>query len=308
MRIRGKRRRQDVAQDDPTNIARHIIKGFNLANPNDAYNGADTEDNLRPAPLTMEEKQAWKNPVHPANSALKLVDSYPILPDWDAIPDTGSYMVYKFMAPPINNPNDPSYDERLDVALLRPSGQSAQDQETYMQEMEAHKQDPTKPLPFPRYFYEYFLPPTKDKVRGIKRNFSTYDPDNDAEIPFDVGVDDDGQPRKYFKYENIRTYETAHQQGDPEDPFGEWVALSLHDGEGDHEAEPLRSSSLQKGAYVYPISQRTMIRPKRPQDKQILMDGEQAEKVDIIETQARDPVAEVEKREAIRLKYDVQVA
>lgn len=306
MRVKGKRRRPaDVSQDHPTNICKHILKGFNLAYPADAYNGPDTEDKLRAAEISAEEKQAWRVPKHPTNNALHVVDSYPLLPDWDALPDTGSYMMYKFMAPPVSNTGG-RYDERLDVAFLRPAGRSLEDQERFLQEEAAQKEDPTLPKPTTRYHYEFFLPEEKEKVWGIKRNFSTYDPDNEDEIPFDVGVDDEGQPRKYFKYNHIRTYETSNQAGDMADTFGDIVAVALHDPES-HDEPPLRSSKLQKAAYFYPIGQKTYIKPRRPEKegKGKIPMYEEMTKVDIIETAARDPVNEMEKREAVRKQWDV---
>ena len=147
MRVRRKRKLQDTSVDDPINISRHILKGFNLAYPADAYNGQDSAENIRAADITAEERQAWNKPKHPKNPNLKLLESYPLLPDWDAMTDTGAYMVFKYMAAPVNNPLDPSYDTRIDVALLRPAGQSVKDQELYMQEKEAQKDDPTAPAP-----------------------------------------------------------------------------------------------------------------------------------------------------------------
>ncbi|KAF2280184.1 Paf1-domain-containing protein [Westerdykella ornata] len=303
MRLKAKRRRADLSQDDPLNIAKHIQKGFDLAYPADAHTGVDTEDKLRAAQIAPEEKQAWRNPKHPSKPNLTLLDSYPLLPDWDAVPDTGSYMIYRFAAPPVKD-TESGYDERLDVAILRPMGESIDDHETYLAEVQRHKEDPTLPLPLPRYHFEFFLPADKDKdkVRGIKRNFSTFDPDNEDEIPFDQGVDDEGRPRKFFKYENIRTYDTHNQSGDPNDTYGNVVALALHDPET-HPAPRLRATKLQKAAYFYPISQRTVIKPKRP-GKLELLDGEYT-RVDVIEAVGRDPAQEAEKRTEIRRRYDV---
>ncbi|KAF2473513.1 Paf1-domain-containing protein [Lindgomyces ingoldianus] len=295
MRVRGKRRRGETSEDNPTHIIKHIIKGWNLAYPSDAYTGPETSAQLRGAEISPEEKQAWKNPKHPSKTGLHIVDSYPLVPDWDAIPDTGSFMLYKFMAPPVN---DSAYDDRLDVGLLRPVGQTVEDQELYRQEYEAHKQDPTAPSPLPRYQFEFFLPPDREKVWGIKRNFTTNDPDNESTIPFDIGADEEGRPRKCFKYDHIRTYETAQQSGDPENTYND-IAIALHDPDS-HEEEPLRTNKLQKAAYFYPILQKTSIRPRRP--GKIEMNDEQP-KVDIIETVARDPVGEVEKRDAYRERY-----
>jgi RNA polymerase II-associated factor 1 len=228
-----------------------------------------------------------------------LVDSYPLLPDWDAMPDTGGYMVFKFTAPPINNPLDPSYDPRLDVALLRPAGQTIQDQEKYMEDREAHRLDPTVPPPIPRWQFEYFLPADRSKVRGIKRNFTTHDPNNEADIDFDIAEDDEGQPRKCFKYDNVRTYETSQQVGDPSDTYGDVVALALHDPEK-HEGERLRDSKMQRAAYFYPITQRTSLRPRRP--GRIDMTEEQP-KVDIIEAAGKEPEGEA-RREGYRKRAE----
>lgn len=299
MRLRRKRKQVETSLDDPTNISRHILKGFNIAYPADAYNGQDNAENIRAAESTPEERLAWNKPKHPRNPNLKLLDSYPLLPDWDATPDTGGYMVFKFTAPPINNPLDPSYDPRLDVALLRPAGQTIQDQERYMEDLQAHKLDPTVPPPIARYQFEFFLPSDKSKVRGIKRNFTTYDPTNEADIDFDIAEDDEGQPRKCFKYDNIRTYETSQQVGDPSDTYGDVVALALHDPEK-HESEPLRDTKLQKAAYFYPITQRTSLRPRRP--GRVDMTEEQP-KVDIIEAAGKDPES-FERREMYRKRAE----
>lgn len=300
MRLRKKRKAAEASLDDPINITRHILKGFNIAYPADAYHGQDSAENLRPAESTAEERQAWNKPKHPRNPNIRLVDSYPLLPDWDATPDTGGYMMFKFTAPPINNPLDPSYDSRLDVALLRPAGQTVQDQELYLQEREAHKQDPTAPVPIPRYQFEFFLPSSKDKVRSIKRNFTMHDPDNEAEIDFDIAEDDDGQPRRCFKYENIRTYETSQQVGDPHDTYGDVVALSLHDPDK-HTEERLRDTKLQKAAYFYPVIQKTSIRPRRPGRVDLV--GEE-QKVDVIEATGRDPETEAERRDGFRKRAE----
>lgn len=299
MRLRRKRKTAETSLDDPINIARHILKGFNIAYPADAYNGQDSAENLRAAESTPEERLAWNKPKHPKNPNLKLLDTYPLLPDWDATPDTGSYMVFKFTAPPINNPLDRTYDPRLDVALLRPAGQTIDDQEHYIYDLQAHKQDPTAPMPIPRYQFEFFLPAGKDKVHGIKRNFTTHNP-NDGDIDFDIAEDDEGLPRKCFKYDNVRTYETSQQVGDPHNTYGDVVALALHDPEK-HTSEPLRDTSMQKAAYFYPIIQRTSIRPRRPGRVDLT---EEQPKVDVIEAAGKEPGNEAERRETFRKRAE----
>jgi RNA polymerase II-associated factor 1 len=299
MRLRKKKRPMETSLNDPVNLSRHILKSFNIAYPSDAYNGQDNAENIRAAEITSEERIAWNKPKHPKNPNLQLLDTYPLLPDWDATPDTGAYVLFKFNAPPINNPLDSSYDPRLDVALLRPAGQTIEDQEKFLEEQEARKQDPAMPPPIPRYQFEFFLPSDKNKVRGIKRNFTTHDPTNDADIDFDIAEDDEGQPRKCFKYDNIRTYETSQQVGDPTDTYGDVVALALHDPEK-HQSEQLRDSKLQKAAYFYPITQRTVLRPRRP--GRIDMVGEE-QKVDVIEAAGKD-LEDTERRKMYRKRAE----
>lgn len=275
------------------------MKGFNLAYPTDAYNGQDNAENLRAADISSEERQAWNKPKHPRNPDLKLLESYPLLPDWDAMTDTGAYMMFKYMAAPINNPLDPSYDPRLDVALLRPAGQSIKDQELYMQEKEAQKDDPTAPAPTSRFHFEFFLPGSKERVHDIQRNFTTNNP-NAEDITFDgEGEDDEGRPRKFFKYDNIRTYETS-QQTACEDVYGDVVALALHDPQ-QHKVESLRATKLQRAAYFYPIIQKTSIRPRRPHPVEMV---EEQQRVDVIEAAGKDPGNESEKRESYRRKAE----
>lgn len=293
MRIRKKRRAGDTSVDDPINITRHIVKGFNIAYPADAYNGPDSAENLRAADTTPEERMAWKAPKNPHNPNLKLLDSYPLLPDWDATPDHGAYMLFKYMAPPINNPGDPSYDPRLDVALLRPAGQTIKDQELFLGEIDAHRADPTISMPLPRMQFEFYLPPSRSKVAGIKRNFAAMDTDVDFD---NEEPDDEGNMRGSFKYENIRTYETSQQHGDTMDRYGDVVALALHDPER-HPGDRLRQSKLSKGAYFYPIVQKTSIRPRRPGTVHLV---DELQKVDVIEAAGKEPGAEAEKRDMFR--------
>lgn len=285
--------------DDPLNISRHILKGFNIAYPADAYNGQDNAENIRAAEISPEERQAWNKPKHHSNPNLKLLDSYPLLPDWDATTDTGAYMIFKYQAAPVNNPLDPSYDPRLDVALFRPAGQSINDQELYLQEKEAQREDPTAPAPTSRFHFEFFLPSSRERVHDIQRNFTTNNP-NAEDITFDgEGEDDEGRPRKFFKYDNIRTYETS-QQAACEDVYGDVVAMALHDPEK-HKAAILRSTKLQKAAYFYPIIQKTSIRPRRPGHVEMV---EEQQRVDVIEAAGKEPGNESEKRESYRRKAE----
>lgn len=301
MRLKKKRARGIVSEDDPIYITRNILKGFNIAYPEDAYTGPDTTENLRPADIDVDDKRAWKNPKHPRNEKLELVESYPLLPDWDAIPDTGSYAMFKFGAAPVKDEsNSSAYDPRLDVSILRLAGETIEDHEKFVQEQELHKQDPSTHPPLPWFHYEFFLPQDKSKVAGIKRNFTTHDPEA-AELAFDETVDDDGHPRKFFRYENVRTYETHSQVSVLNDRFGDTVALALHDPQI-HKEDKLRDGVMQKGAYFYPIGQKSHIRSRRPGRVHMV---EEFPKIDYLDASGRDPdEEELAKREGERRQYD----
>ena len=239
-------------KDDPINILRGIVKGFNLAYPQDTYTGEDSEKNLRGAPISDQERQAWKDPKHPTKSGVKLLDSYPILPDLDAFPDTGNYVLLKYQT----NPSDISthYDPRLDVALIRAIQHNAQEEAAFEEKQALAKTDPTRPPPLPEFRYDILIPENTDSVSAIKRKFDVADPDNDSPDLYDHENAESQRPA--FRYKRLRQYETYQQAGNPDAAWNDSVALMLNDGKD--------GSRLSKGAYLYPIVQRTSIRPVRP--------------------------------------------
>lgn len=253
LRNDNKRRKPSANKDDPINIMRHIVKGFDIAYPKDAYKGEDSTENLRGAQVADVELKAWSNPKHPSNPDLKLLDSYPILPDPDAIPSVGFYMIMKYNA----NPSEirDKYDERLDTALMRPVADESAEEQYQEKLREWQESNSLKPEPIREYDYDYYLPTDVDAIRGIKRRLDVNDPEKDEDALY---TDDNGEGVKCFKYKRIRTYETKEQAGDRHNTYNNSVALALHDGDGD--AHNVR---LQKGAYFYPIVQRTLLRPKR---------------------------------------------
>lgn len=310
----AKRRRQpDVAKDDPLNIIRYIVKSFDIAYPKDAYTGPDTEENIKGADATSAERSAWNNPQHPTNPDLTLLDSYPILPDLDAFPDTGSYMVVKYQTNPVGTSD--SYDNRLDVALLRPLGQSAELAARYEAQKAAYEADPTQPHPGPAPFdYEFFLPAEGSNVRNIRRKFNIDDPEKDDEDLYDHRNPTSGKPS--FDYKRLRAYETYQQSGNGGDFYDEVVALALHDPDLDvppvDTGEPPAKRVLQKAAYYYPVDRRSLIRPRRERNFTHLVMKQAAgdnEKIDHLTVTARDPdEEEIKAREMIRARYDIAVS
>ncbi|EOD50818.1 putative rna polymerase ii- paf1 protein [Neofusicoccum parvum UCRNP2] len=288
-----KKRQTDAEKNEPINILRSILKGFDIAHPEDAYKGQDTVQNLRAEEITPEERRAWDNPKHPTNPSLKLVDSYPVLPDLDAITETGGYIVAKFQTNPIAN-QGAAYDDRVDVSILRVLEPTAEQEEAYRQrlaEHEAEAEGGVRAPPQRDYDYEFFLPASGEAVRGIKRKFSATDPERDDEELYDYVNPETG--KRCFRFDRVRFYETYQQAGNPQEPYEDTVAVALHDPELDVGAVPGERSRLQKGAYYYPIVQRTFIRPKRKAGRGPMgvmsQGGEEAEnRVDVLEIEVRD--------------------
>lgn len=281
-----KKRQTDAEKNEPINILRSILKGFDIAHPEDAYKGQDTVQNLRAEEITPEERRAWDNPKHPANPSLKLLDSYPVLPDLDAITETGGYIVAKFQTNPIAQ-QGAHYDERVNVSILRVLEPTEEQEQAYHAKLAEHdaEADPTKPPPQRDYDYEFFLPASQHATRGIKRKFSTIDQDAHA----DAALYDHENPesgKRCFRYDRVRFYETYQQAGNPLEPYEDTVAVALHDPELEAGGA---GSRLPKGAYYYPIVQRTFIRPKRKAPRGGAMgEEEQENRVDVLEIEVRD--------------------
>jgi RNA polymerase II-associated factor 1 len=139
------------------------------------------------------------------------------------------------------------------------------------------------------------------KIGGIKRNFTTNGPEDPAYVDFDtIEPDEDGNMRKSFKFENIRTYETSQQVGDTVDHYGDVVAMALHDPDR-HKEDKLRQGKMQKAAYFYPIIQKTSIRPRRPGRVDMV---DESQRVDVIEAAGREPAGEGDRREAFRKRAE----
>ena len=239
------------------NILRNIAKGFDIAYPEDAYRGDDSTINIRGAAPTDAEVQAWSHPKHPTKSDVKLVDSYPVVPDLDALPTMGAYMVAKFSANPLGASE--TYDQRLDAGILRPINDPVRAAE-YERKMADWDPASSKPQPTQEYDYDFYVPPEQAYVRGIKRKFDVNDPDNEDPALY---TDELESGTRAFKLGRLRTYEVQSQVGNPDNFYNDTLGLALHDPESDVGAVPGTQKRLSKAAYFYPIIQRTALRPKR---------------------------------------------
>lgn len=262
----AKRRKFNVDKEDPINIMRNIVKGFDIAHPHDAYKGEDTTSDIRGAPIAEVEARAWSAPKHPSNPKLQLLDSYPVLPDLDALPASGFFTIVKFTSNP--TPQGELYDTRLDAAILRPVTNEQADarHQRALDEWDAHS---GKKRPIPEYEYEYFIPESAAAVRSFKRKYNVNDPSNDDEQLY---TDDTPDGDRHFKYQRLRRYETYRQSGNSDNAYNENVALALHDGED--------GGRLPKGAYIYPVVQTTHLRAKRHVARHGPSQGDEEERVD----------------------------
>lgn len=305
--ISKKRRIAEVPLDDPSYVLKTIIKGFEIANPDSRHTGPDSEDNIRGIKPTQAELDAWNNPQHPTKKNAKLVNSFPVLPDLNAYPDTAGYIVVKFATNPV--PPSDTYDHRLDVALLRPlelrPEMLAQQQAATM----AYVADPSNPPPGPPPFdYEFFVPKHGQSLENIKRSFDPHNPQRDDPTLYSQESKDTSKAS--FRYERLRAYETVTASGSVEKKFQE-VAVTIYDPAQDERSSP--SQKRQKAAYYHPILQKSHIRSRRTGNmvqagmRGAEQDGsdEDDQRVDYLDLQVRDANQdELSKRAEHRRQYD----
>ena len=291
-----KRKQVDTSKDDPVNLLRATVKGFDIAYPKDQYKGLDGENNrIRGSEPTQAELLAWKNPKHPTNPELKVLDSYPLLPDLEAFPDSGAYQVVKFAANPIQ-PTEVR-DTRMDVGLLNLADLTPQAQalveEDYNNKFAAHKADPLRnPMPGPLFSYRFYLPQNEEGTRNIKRKLATSDSDND-------GFEADSEQ---VRFDTLRIYDTSRSIMNGDFPYKE-VALALHDPDVDEPAHASDSAHPEKAALYYPLGVKSQLKPRRNKNLAQLglagrNDEEDDDMIDGLYVSVREPTdAEKERRE-----------
>ena len=252
------RRPIDASKEDPMNMLRSVIKGFDLANPDDAYTGADTTSNIRGAVPTPAERDAWNRPKHPSKPDVKLVDAYPLIPDLEAVPDSGAYMIAKFTGNPTAATE--SRDTRMDVGILYPREHA-----------------------LGTYDYDFFLPVDEPEADSVKKKLDVNDPDRDGPALY---THKNAEGSGAFKYPHVRTYESSRKLDQPDQQYKE-VALALHDAGSE-------GNSQVRGAYYYPIVTKLQLKPRR--NKNLVQLGlasqavdDEAEKVDSVNLHVRSP-------------------
>lgn len=219
-------RRKDDLVEDPIQIMRHIIKGFDLANPDDKYVGPDDADHLQGSEPTAAERDAWENPRHPTRPDLHLVDSFPILPDLDAMTDQGTYIVTKFSGNLAGTLD--GHPEALDVALLQPVEKEGDE-----------------------YDYDLYMPSddVAHEVKAKAGDVSNLPLESDTDVPT-------------YSYPRLRTFDLTRQTLSVENPYQD-VGLAFCDPTAPSQHS---KRELSKAAYYYPISMKLQLKPKRNQN------------------------------------------
>ena len=276
------RKPTDVSKDEPLNIMRHIVKGFDIVNPEDTFTGQDGPTSLRGAIPTTSELEAWRKPKHPTKSKAKLVDTYTIKPDLEAFPDSGTYYLVNIAGNPTNTVR--SHDARIDVGLIFP------------EEKSDGKTD-----------FHFYLPADAEETINIKRQFDSNDPDKDDEL-LRARVSKSGAACTRYNFH--RTYDSYREQHSTHQPYKE-VALALHDPELDEKTGRYQADdNREKAAYYYPIGTKIQLKPRR--NKALVQLGlasqqheESTEKYDAYDVVIRDADDdETEKRSLHRADYE----
>ena len=291
------RKPTDTTKDEPVNVLRAVVKGFDIAHPKDAYDGPDTKENIRGAVPSPAELEAWKNPKHPSKPELKLIDTYDFKPDLDAITDSASYMIAKFTSNPTQSTD--TRDTRMDVGILQPGDLSQEADADFKAKLAAHNADPIhNPHPgAPMYSYDFFLPTDENTANQMKKKLDVDNPD--WEDPA-LTAKKNQNGRGSFRFHHIRTYDTQRQSVTIEHPYRE-VAVAIHDpaleaitAQANLETAGEVPGRLDKAAYYYPVVQKLQLKPRRNKNfAQLGLASQIPEadenKVDVIDLEIRDP-------------------
>lgn len=296
-----------VSRDDPENIKRHIQKGFDLAYPESIpFNPPEAKAN----PITLQERDAWRNPVHPDNPRLKPVEFYPILPDIDAVTDmAGNWQALKFEKPPLP-PYHGRRDDRIDVGLMMAS-ENAAEMAKYQAKKKAFDEHPTlyeDPGPEP-YIWSLLVPKQVDAVPRIRKIFNDSDPHKDDPALYAPLLEESADGSQRLPFERVRVYQTATQTAvDPR----RVMALSLVSA--DKLSPESRFRKQGSAAYFYPILERVRMKADRgnvgkgqqARNSQAAADEEAAANIpDQLMVLFRDPEAtEKQSRFQFRGEYD----
>lgn len=191
---------------------------------------------------------------HPSKRNVKLLDSFPVLPDLDAFPDSGAYVTVKFQTNPVNTSD--SYDTRLLSGIFKPIERSAAEDKAFEAAFAAFERDPANNAkPSNMMNYDFFLPADKDTGERFRQRFDVNDPRRHSPSLYTLASEGS------FRFPRVRAYETAQEKEmDHDNKYDEEVILAYHRDETDQ--RPTDDGAL-KAVYYYPVMQRSTIRSQR---------------------------------------------
>jgi hypothetical protein len=245
-----------VARDDKENIKGHIQKGFDLAYPDSVpYNPPEARAN----PITPQERDAWKNPVHPDNPSLKPVEFYPVLPDLDAVTDmAANWQALKFDKPPLA-PHHGRRDDRVEAGLIMAAENTAETAK-WTAKQKAYEENPNlyeDPGPQP-YLWSLAVPKQVDSTARIRRIFDDSNPYKDDPASYAPLLEESADGTQRIPFERVRVYPSASQVSvDPR----RFMAVSLVHADRLSPTSRLRKQG--SAAYYYPILERVRLKTDR---------------------------------------------
>ncbi|KAB5558084.1 RNA polymerase II-associated [Coniochaeta sp. 2T2.1] len=217
-----------------------------------AYVKRKINKSFEAAAAALKDRTRVKHPSKPARS-VKLLDAYPLLPDLDAFPDSGTYVTIKFTHNPV--PPSSTYDNRLLSGVFVPIQRTEEEDAAYEAAMEAHERDPERvPAPDNKMNYDFYLASDPNAAKNFRRRFDVEDPerDSDALYPKRSG----GESGKgAFAFRRVRAYETSKEEevGHAE-KYSQELILAFNDAD---------KGSKPRGLYYYPVMQRSTVRAQR---------------------------------------------
>ncbi|PUU80276.1 Paf1-domain-containing protein [Tuber borchii] len=162
--------------NDPVRILQAVLKGFDVANPETAGQDHNGLGALAVGDIAAANAERnWKELKHPNKPGVRAVETYPLLPDFQATSDNGGYMVFKFMGSPVV-PGE-KRDTRLDVGLLKPKDKPLDDDGN----------------PVGQDIFDYYIPASESIANRVKAKFAAYAEDEDEE--------DDKEDGDEFRYD-----------------------------------------------------------------------------------------------------------
>lgn len=187
---------------------------------------------------------------HPTKRNLKLVDSYPMVPDLDAFPDYGGYFTIKFSNNPV--PASGVYDKRLLNAVIKPGTLPEETETAYKLAKQAHERDPANnPKPANPQTYNYFLSDSLETSEKFNKRFDVRNADHDDDGLY-TSQNSEGQGCFQFRF--VRTYETKDEvELDNLTKYDEELLIAFN---SDVKVD-------QKAVYYSPVIHRVAVKPQR---------------------------------------------